>query len=86
MAAPLDSKTKKALKLQKWTLKHYIDVAHELSWIRKSAKDVGVTLRDYRNYIHPEKELKHGIVLTDQDSRMFWVVFCALAEQVIESV
>jgi hypothetical protein len=85
-SAPIDSGTKKALKLQEWTLRHYIDVAHDLGWIARSAKDVGETLRDYRNYIHPEKELKHGVVLTVKDARMFWVVFCVLAEQVIESV
>ena len=43
-------------------------------------------LRDYRNYIHPEKELKHGIVLTEQDARMFWVVFRALTAEVIGSI
>lgn len=85
-STPIDPKTKKPLMLQQWTLKHYIDVAHDLGWIARSAKDVGETLRDYRNYIHPEKELKHGVVLTEQDAQMFWVVFCALAEQVIESV
>ena len=85
-SAPIDSATKKPLKLQQWTLRHYIDVAHELDWIGNSAKDVGETLRDYRNYIHPEKELKHNMHLTEQDARMFWVVFCALAEQVIDSV
>lgn len=84
-SAPVDSKTKKPLKLQQWTLRNYIDVAHELGWIGKSAKDIGETLRDYRNYIHPEKELKHGVLLTQQDARMFWIVFCVLAEQVIES-
>jgi hypothetical protein len=83
--APVDKKAGKVKKLQEWTLRNFLDVAHELGWIRRSAKDVGATLRDYRNYIHPEKERKHGMVLTEQDARMFWAVFRELAEQVVAS-
>lgn len=85
-AAPRDSKTSKALPLKSWTLKNYIDVAHEMKWIARSAKDVGEVLRDYRNYIHPEKELKHGVAIDERDARMFWAVFQSLAQQVLQSV
>jgi hypothetical protein len=60
---PRDPKTGKALQLHKWGLKDYIDVAHELGWITKTTKDIAEVVRDYRNYIHPEKELSHGITL-----------------------
>jgi len=53
-AAPKD-KAGKSKPLKEWGLKDYLDVAKELGWIRQSAKDVGQVLRDYRNYIHPEK-------------------------------
>ena len=51
-----------------------------------TAKDVGEVLRDYRNYIHPEKELKHGVSIGEKDTKVFWIVFQTIAEQVIESV
>ncbi len=70
--------------LKEWGLKDYLDVAHELGWIRQSAKDVGQVLRDYRNYIHPEKERSHGISLQASDASMFLVVFCSVAEQIIQ--
>jgi hypothetical protein len=83
--APKD-KSGKARPLKDWGLKDYLDVANELGWIRQSAKDVGQVLRDYRNYIHPEKERSHGISVDSHDSAMFLAVFGSLAEQVIASV
>jgi hypothetical protein len=82
---PLDAKTKKALDLRDWTLKAYIDIAHELGWITPSAKDVAAVLRDYRNYVHPEKERSHGVVLTDGDSAMLWQVTRSLARQLLDT-
>jgi hypothetical protein len=84
-STPLD-KAGKPVPLQDWTLQPYIDVGHEMGWIRKSAKDVAIVLRDYRNYVHPEKELRHGVTLTPEDSRMFWEVSKQLASQLLKSV
>jgi hypothetical protein len=84
--SPKDSKSGNPLPLKEWGLKNYIDVAHELKWIRQSAKDVGEVLRDYRNYIHPQKEFSHGLSLDGNDTAMFWPVFSTLAEQIIASV
>lgn len=58
---PIHPKTKKALDLREWTLRPYLDVGHELGWISRSAKDVAALLRDYRNYVHPEKERSHAV-------------------------
>lgn len=84
-AAPKD-KTGKTKALKEWGLKDYLDVAKELGWIRQSAKDVGQVLRDYRNYIHPEKEFSHGVTVNDEDTTMFVTVFLSIAEQIIKSV
>jgi hypothetical protein len=80
---PLDAKTKKPLPLQEWTLRPYIDVGHELGWITKSGADVAAILRDYRNYVHPEKERSHGIVLSSPDVEMFWSVTKILVKQLL---
>ncbi|GEM_PF-469337 len=85
-ATPMDSKTKKPLVLPEWTLRPYIDVAAELGWISRSGKDVAGVLRDYRNYIHPEKERAHGVNLNDHDPSMFWEVTKSLARQLLSSV
>lgn len=83
-AAPKD-KTGKALNYQEWMLDSYIKVAHELVWITESAKDVADVLKEYRNYIHPEKERRHGAVLALNDSSMFWQVTKALTRQLLLS-
>jgi hypothetical protein len=80
---PIDGKTGKPLDLRHWTLAPYIDVGHELGWITRSAKDVAVVLRDYRNYVHPEKERSHGIELGQADARMFWELTKSLAHQLL---
>jgi hypothetical protein len=81
--APSDRKTGKTLPLNEWTLRHYIDVAHELQWISASAKDLGVVLRDYRNYVHPHKELTHGVILSAEDALLLWQVAKAIARQLL---
>jgi hypothetical protein len=71
--------------LTDWTLKNYIDVAHEKGWITVAAKDVGEILRDYRNYIHPFKQLSHKIQLTPEDAALLWEVSKVILRQVIKS-
>ncbi len=83
--APKEKITGKTLSLNEWTLRHYIDVAHELGWISQSAKDIGEVLRDYRNYVHPYKELSHGINLSPDDSNLFWEICKSIAKQVTKS-
>ena len=84
-AAPKDKKTGAALRLNEWGLKDYIDVAHELKWISKSAKDIGDVLRDWRNYIHPHKEHSHKVTLSREDM-ILWGMAKSIANQVIASV
>jgi hypothetical protein len=81
-AAPRDA-AGKTLPLQHWTLRHYLDVAHELGWITRSTKDVGSVVRDYRNYIHPQKELSHGVDLQDGDSALFWEIAKSVVRQLL---
>lgn len=82
-AAPIDAKTKKHLDLRQWTLAPYIDVGHDLGWISRSAKDVAAILRDYRNYIHPEKERAHGVTLSVDDAAMLWEVTKRLCKELL---
>jgi hypothetical protein len=81
-SAPQD-RSGKTLPLSMWTLKNYIDVAHELGWISRTARDVGQVLRDYRNYVHPQKELSHGIALSMQDARLWWEVSKTIARELL---
>ena len=82
-SAPKDSKSGSPLTLRDWTLNDYIAVAHELGWITQASREVSQVLRDYRNYIHPQKELAHQLSLSIPDAKMFWEVSKAIAVQLI---
>ena len=82
-SAPKDRKTNNPLALSEWTLANYIAVAHELKWISQAVRDVSVILRDYRNYIHPQKEMSHQLALTTADSEMLWAVCKGIAIQLL---
>jgi len=83
-ATPVSQSTKKPLPLSDWTLRHYIEVGQELGWISSSGRQVAEVLRDYRNYIHPEKQRSHGVTLNVHDSSMFWEVTKSLAQQLLK--
>lgn len=73
----------KTLPLQDWTLNHYIEVGNELGWIGDAAKRVGVVLRDYRNFIHPQAEYAQQVTLGDQDARLMWDVTKSLTRELL---
>jgi hypothetical protein len=83
--APRD-RAGRTLPLADWKLVKMVEVAHELGWISKSAKDVGNVLRDFRNYIHPHKEYTDGVAISGDDACMFWEVTKAISRQVLKSV
>jgi len=85
VSAPKDKTTGKTLNYQEWMLDSYIKVGHELNWITESAKQIADILKEFRNYVHPAKELRHGISLADNDSAMFWNVTKALVRQLLLS-
>ncbi len=82
-AVPSDKYTGKKKSLNEWALKTYIDVAHEMGWIGKATRDVGEVLRDYRNLIHPQKELTHGVHISPSDAKIFWSVVTAITNELL---
>lgn len=84
-AAPKDKTSGKTINYQEWMLDSYIKVGFELKWITESAKDVSDKLKEYRNFIHPAKELRYGVTLDLNDSSIFWQVTKALARQLLLS-
>lgn len=84
-SAPKDKTTGKTINYQEWMLDSYIKVGQELGWITGSAKNVADVLKEYRNYVHPEKERRHGVVLDLNDSEMFWSVTKSLTRQLLLS-
>lgn len=86
VTAPKDRKTGKTQQLQEWTLRHYLDVGHELGWISRSTKDVGEVVRDFRNYIHPYKQISHNVTVDANDARLFWEITKEISRQLLDKV
>ena len=76
-------KTGTPVQFKEWALKNYIDVAHELTWISQTEKDLGEVLRDYRNYIHPFKERSHGVKILPKDAATLWEVTKSISKEII---
>jgi hypothetical protein len=83
--SPKDKATGKTTNYQDWMLDSYIKVGWELKWITESAKDVADKLKEYRNFVHPAKELRYGVTLGFNDSSMLWQVTKALTRQLLFS-
>jgi hypothetical protein len=84
-SAPRD-KAGKTKPLNEWGLKNYIDVSHEHSWISVSVRDVGEVLRDYRNYVHPYKQLSNDVHLKNADAELFGEITKNISRQILASV
>lgn len=50
----------KVLPLTSWQLSGLIDVAHEINVFGKDVKDFSEKVRDFRNYIHPNEQVKQN--------------------------
>lgn len=70
--------------LKDWTLWDMIEVADAEKWISVTLKSIGHLLRDYRNWIHPHKELSSGTTLGPDDSQMLWQVVKEMAKQILK--
>ena len=82
-SAPLDKKSLKPKPLSEWMLSDIINLAHELRWISKPAKDISSVLREYRNYIHPHKEFVNKINLVKSDASLFWEITKSITRQLL---
>lgn len=83
-AAPRDHKGN-TKKLNEWMLNDFIQVLSELKWITVSASAAGAVLMNYRNYVHPQKQLSHNMHLTPEDAALFWEVTKQISRQVIKA-
>lgn len=71
-SSPKD-KNGKVKKFDEWKLNDFINVSYEIGFLEKDVKTFSHYLRDFRNYIHPHKQLgdkfnpnKHTALLCEQ--------------------
>lgn len=71
-SCPKDKKSGQPLPFEYWKLQNLIEVAHECGWLKKQYKDFSHVVRDYRNFVHPNKERQEGVTF---DANICKVVF-----------
>lgn len=83
-AAPKD-KSQNVLKIHEWTLNSLIEAAHQIGLLSLDVKKFSHVLRDFRNYIHPYRQMSESFS-PDQDTvDICWQVFKAAVSQLKES-
>ena len=72
-ASPKDEEGK-ALQFQDWTLANFIDVAKEVGFLEEDVKKFSHHLRDFRNYIHPYKQISNKFNPDVHTAELCWQV------------
>ena len=60
-SSPKD-KNGKVLSYNSWKLDNFIDVAHELGYLKEDVKKFSHSLREFRNYIHPNEQMTNNFI------------------------
>jgi len=76
--APRDRKTEELRDLSKWTLSEMIDVAHSLGWIDLDVKKFSGSLREFRNLVHPRKQIEVQTQPDEDTCHISWLVVQAV--------
>ncbi|MBD2896971.1 hypothetical protein amrb99_59240 [Actinomadura sp. RB99] len=75
-AAPRD-KQGNVRPITSWRLTDLINVAHSCGWIQQDVKSWATALREYRNMVHPEAELRIGAPPDDDTVNLSWYTVVA---------
>lgn len=68
-----------------WKLSEFIDVAHNLEILSLDVKKFSHSLRDFRNYIHPNAQMSSGFTPTEHTAEICLQVLKAAIYSAIES-
>jgi hypothetical protein len=72
--------------LDKWMLNDLITTAHREKWIQSDVRDFGGKLRDYRNLVHPNAQVRLGQVPDRDTLNMCWPVINAALNDLAATV
>jgi hypothetical protein len=69
--APRDRRTGNVLPLEDWKLQGLIDVEMDIGVVKKGTADtIHQVLRDYRNFVHPKKEIRAAHACTEAEAML----------------
>jgi hypothetical protein len=71
----------KVKQFQEWTLNDFINVARDLGLVGEDVKKFSHALRDFRNYIHPFKQMASQFNPDQRTAKICWQVLQAAITQ-----
>ncbi|OEJ15283.1 hypothetical protein BFL38_13350 [Brachyspira hampsonii] len=69
-----------------WTLNNFIDVAHDIGFLKIDVKKLSHNLREFRNYVHPYKELENNYHPSIEVSKIFIQILILAINEIIEKL
>lgn len=70
----------------KWVLDDFIDISKEVGLIKQDMKMFCDVIREFRNYIHPHKEIKNGFTPDMHTAKMCFNTLEITFEQIAENI
>jgi len=81
---PKHKDTGKAKQFHEWSLNNFIEVAYNVGYIGLDVKKYSHSLRDFRNYIHPYRQMSSGFNPDMHTARISWQVLKAAMHDIYE--
>jgi hypothetical protein len=69
-----------------WTLSNLIDVSCEVGYIKEDVKKFSHSLRDFRNYIHPNEQVRNRFNPDHHTSTISWQVLKVAIHQISQKI
>ncbi len=71
--------------ISNWTLEDLINVSHNIDLIDISIKEFSKSLKEFRNYIHPRKQIETKFNPTDETADICYRVMIGAIKQIIDN-
>lgn len=81
-SAPKEKDTGKVRMFPNWTLNNFIDVSFEVGLLKQDVKEFSHVVRDFRNYIHPNEQLRSAFFPDNQTAIICFQVLKAAIYQI----
>lgn len=82
MSSSAPRKEGKVKSFPEWSLANFIDVVHNLGYVREDVKKFSHSLRDFRNYIHPYEQASNGFMPSEDTANICYQVLKAAITQI----
>ncbi|MEI0611868.1 hypothetical protein [Brachyspira pilosicoli] len=69
-----------------WTLNELIDVAYDIGLLTDDVKRLSHNLREFRNYIHPDKELKNNYSPNIKSAKIFVQILLLAISEILDKL